>query len=377
VTFAPEALDFLRRLEQNNEREWFHAHREEYDQLLLEPARDFVEAFGALSERLGEGVDADPRVGRSIMRINRDTRFSRDKRPYKTHLDLWFPQGAGPSRERPGFWFRLTPERLILGAGMHNLERPVLERFRDEVADRKRGGELVQAVEEVRAAGGEVGGQTYKRVPAGYDADEPRAELLRHSGLYAWVEHAPPPPETHTPDFPAFCVEEYRRLLPVQRWLLALVAAAALLMTAAIATAAPSASSTTFRLVGRGTPLPTQPDSGPCPQGRTVYAIASSSGTRIGTAHGCVLTIARTDDASGLRRIVQTVLERDALPAGTIVSRQRQTFVFARDERRSTAVFRGRVVRGTGRYAHAAGTVSGGGPTVAGVADWRITIRRR
>ena len=224
MTFRPEALDFLRRLEASNEREWFHAHREEYDRLLLEPARDFVEAFGALSERLGEGVDADPRVGRSIMRINRDTRFSRDKRPYKTHLDLWFPQGAGPSRERPGFWFRLTPERLILGAGMHNLERPVLERFRDEVADRKRGGELVQAVEEVRAAGGEVGGQTYKRVPAGYDADEPRAELLRHSGLYAWVEHAPPPPETHTPDFPAFCVEEYARLLPVQRWLLALVA---------------------------------------------------------------------------------------------------------------------------------------------------------
>src|ERR671930_1047502 len=100
VSFRPEALDFLRRLEAHNEREWFHAHRDEYDILLLEPARDFVEAFGALSERLGEGVDADPRVGRSIMRINRDTRFSRDKRPYKTHLALGFPKGPGPSCER-------------------------------------------------------------------------------------------------------------------------------------------------------------------------------------------------------------------------------------------------------------------------------------
>jgi uncharacterized protein (TIGR02453 family) len=223
VTFAPEALDFLRRLEENNERGWFHAHRDEYDRLLLEPARDFVEAFGGLSERLGEGVDADPRVGRSIMRINRDTRFSRDKRPYKTHLDLWFPQGAGRSRERPGFWFRLTPERLILGAGMHHFERPLLERFRDAVADSARGGRLVRAVENVRAAGGEVGGQTYKRVPAGYDVDEPRGELLRHSGLFAWVEHVPPPAETHAPEFPAFCAGEYARLLPVQRWLLALV----------------------------------------------------------------------------------------------------------------------------------------------------------
>jgi uncharacterized protein (TIGR02453 family) len=223
VTFCPEALDFLRGLEANNEREWFHAHREEYDTLLLEPARDFVEAFGALSERLGAGVDADPRVGRSIMRINRDTRFARDKRPYKTHLDLWFPQGPGPSRERPGLWFRLTPERLILGAGMHHFERPLLERFCEAVADPERGAELVGAVDEVRAAGGEVGGQTYKRMPAGYDVDERRGELLRHSGLFAWVEHAPPPPETHTGDFPAFCVERYERLLPVQRWVLALV----------------------------------------------------------------------------------------------------------------------------------------------------------
>ena len=224
MTFRPEALDFLRRLEANNEREWFHAHRDEYDTLLLEPARDFVEAFGALSDRLGEGVDADPRVGRSIMRINRDTRFARDKRPHKTHLDLWFPQGPGPSRERPGFWFRLTPEQLILGAGMHHFERPALERFREAVADPERGAELVRAVDEVRATGGEVGGQTYKRVPAGYDVDERRGELLRHSGLYAWVEFVPPPPETHSADFPPFCVERYAPLVPVQRWLLALLA---------------------------------------------------------------------------------------------------------------------------------------------------------
>jgi uncharacterized protein (TIGR02453 family) len=222
VSFRPEALDFLRRLGHHNERDWFHAHRDEYDGLLLEPARDFVERFGELSGRLGEGVDADPRVGRSIMRINRDTRFSRDKRPYKTHLDLWFPQGTGPSRERPGFWFRLTPEQLILGAGMHRFEKPALERFREAVADPRRGGQLAGAVEDVRAAGGEIGGQTYKRVPAGYDVDDERAELLRHSGLYAWFEHAPPPPATHTPEFPAFCIDEYSRLLPVQRWLLEL-----------------------------------------------------------------------------------------------------------------------------------------------------------
>jgi uncharacterized protein (TIGR02453 family) len=226
VTFAGfprEGLAFLDRLAGHNERKWFHAHREEYDRFLLEPARDFVESFGAGAEPLGEPVDADPRVGRSIMRINRDTRFRRDKTPYKTHLDLWFPQGPGPSRERPGFWFRLAPERLILGAGMHHLERSLLERFREAVADPARGVALADAVDAVRAAGGEVGGQTYKRLPAGYDVDERRAPLLLHSGLYAWVDFAPPPRETHEPEFPTFCVAEYTKLLPVQSWLLELL----------------------------------------------------------------------------------------------------------------------------------------------------------
>jgi uncharacterized protein (TIGR02453 family) len=86
--FAPEALRFLADLREHNEREWFQAHRDEYESLLLEPARDLVEALGAELGRFTGGVPADPRVGRSIMRINRDTRFSRDKRPYKDHLDL-------------------------------------------------------------------------------------------------------------------------------------------------------------------------------------------------------------------------------------------------------------------------------------------------
>jgi hypothetical protein len=90
------------------------------------------------------------------------------------------------------------------------------------------------------------------------------------------------------------------------------------------------------------------------------------------------LTIQRTDDANGnLRRIVQTVLEKDSLPGGEIVSRQKQSFLFASDKRHSMASFRGHVVHGMRRYAHAKGTVSGGGPTVDGVADWTIVIRLR
>lgn len=134
-----------------------------------------------------------------------------------------FPPGAlgfleGPSRERPGYWFRLTPERLILGAGMHHFERPVLERYREAVADSSRGAALRQAADEVARAGYDLGGRHYKRVPAGYEVPPEREELLLHDGLYAGRELAVPA-ETHTQEFPAFCAGHYRKLARLVDWL--------------------------------------------------------------------------------------------------------------------------------------------------------------
>jgi uncharacterized protein (TIGR02453 family) len=216
--FSPDVLRFLRELGENNTREWFQAHREEYETLLLEPARDFVVAMGEELHAIGADVHAEPRVNGSIFRINRDTRFSRDKRPYKDHLDLWFWEGEGPSRLCPGYWFRLAPERLILGAGQHRFERDALGRYRETVADAGQGQALRRAVDEVREAGHEVGGRHYKRVPVGYDVAADREELLLHAGLYAYAELAVPD-EAHTPAFPGFCAERWRELKPVQDWL--------------------------------------------------------------------------------------------------------------------------------------------------------------
>jgi uncharacterized protein (TIGR02453 family) len=141
--FPPELLVFLSDLRANNSREWFQAHRLLYERLLMEPSREFVRAMGAHLKQLGEDIHADPKVHGSIFAINRDTRFSADKTPYKTHLDLWFWQGPGPSRERPGYFFRLTPERLILGAGMHAFSDGALERYRRAVLDDELGQQRV------------------------------------------------------------------------------------------------------------------------------------------------------------------------------------------------------------------------------------------
>ena len=82
---------------------------------------------------------------RSIFRINRDVRFSRDKRPYRNHLDLWFWHGAHRGSASPGFFFRMYSDRLILGAGMHQFEKPQLEAYRRAVVEEGSGEFLARA----------------------------------------------------------------------------------------------------------------------------------------------------------------------------------------------------------------------------------------
>ena len=120
--FPLQTQDFLRDLSAHNDREWFDAHRADYQAAYVEPAKAFVAAVAPELERIAPRVCAEPRVLGSIFRINRDTRFSRDKRPYKEHLDLWFWEGERRTA-RSGFYLRVTPELVGIGAGANHLSR--------------------------------------------------------------------------------------------------------------------------------------------------------------------------------------------------------------------------------------------------------------
>jgi uncharacterized protein (TIGR02453 family) len=210
-------LGFLEQLRTNNERDWFHAHRDEYESLLLDPARDFVVALGEELHGFVPEVGAEPRVNGSIFRIARDTRFSKDKRPYKDHLDLWF--WVGDRKRGPGFWFRLTTEELLLGGGMHHFEPAQLERYRTSVVDEERGRALREEIERLRAGGYEIGGRRYKRTPRGFEAPADRADLLLHEGVFGWIGFSPVPDDVFTAGFARFCAERYRPLARLVEWL--------------------------------------------------------------------------------------------------------------------------------------------------------------
>ena len=219
--FPVETTRFLAALHDHNDKKWFSSHRKDYEAYYLAPAKALVEALAAPLKRIDKRVRAVPEVNGSILRINRDVRFSKDKSPYKDHLDLFFWSGPRKGWDHSGFFFRLTPTKLVLGAGMHAFSPAMLARYRKAVLNAKKGEALARAVLALREAGYEVGGETYKKTPKGVPADHPRAGLLRHSGLHAgWGgDH---PDGLHSPAFLAFAATHFASVAPIHAWLKAM-----------------------------------------------------------------------------------------------------------------------------------------------------------
>lgn len=217
--FSKETVRFFEGLRRNNNREWFEAHRAAFEAEVMEPAKAFVVAMGGRLRTIAPRIIAVPKVNKSIFRLNRDTRFSRDPSPYKTNLGLYFWEG-GPSRmEASGFYFHLEPPDMMLGAGVYMMPAPLLARYRRAVVDPKKGKELgLVAARIARLKGFDLGGKHYKRVPAGFDPAHPNAELLKHNGLYAGYE-TPIPQEFYSARLLDYCFERFKAALPLHRWL--------------------------------------------------------------------------------------------------------------------------------------------------------------
>ncbi len=217
-----QTRSFLHNLGANNEKAWFDAHRDDYDRLYIGPAKALVEALGPKLAKIAPEIQAVPKVNGSIFRINRDVRFSKDKRPYKDHIDLWFWEGANRKQGSPGFFFRLQSDSLLLGAGLHGFPKELLGPYRDAVADEESGRALVTITKRLAKAGYPVEGQRYKKVPRGFDADHPRGDLLRHDALHAAITLSPVPAQAHSAALVQLCTDHFRKLLPLHRWLVAL-----------------------------------------------------------------------------------------------------------------------------------------------------------
>jgi uncharacterized protein (TIGR02453 family) len=220
--FPGECMAFLASLRENNNKTWFEAHRKEYERFLLEPARGFVTSMGERMREIVPGIHADPRTNGSIFRIYRDTRFSKDKSPYKTHLAVFLWEGTGPKMECPGFYFHFDTEQLLLGAGVYLFPKALLHGYRQSIIHDERGKDLAAILDDVRIRKDfSIGGKHFKRIPRGYDALHERAELLLYNGLHVGKTE-PIPDLLFSHKLINYCIDVFSILLPLHQWLVSL-----------------------------------------------------------------------------------------------------------------------------------------------------------
>lgn len=215
-TFDGETWAFLDLIGCDNTKATFDAQRATYDEHVIAPSKAFVEEMATLlPKHVHPDLRAEAKVGRSLFRINRDTRFAKDKTPYKTYLDFIFWVGEGPPREQPACILRLTSTDVLLGAGQMGLRGPRLDRYRTRL-DSPDGGPTIEAiVTGLRAEGASLSDPDRVKPPRPYPVDHPNAELLRRDGFHLTTTQALPP-SIDDRSFPGWCATRlapYRDLL--------------------------------------------------------------------------------------------------------------------------------------------------------------------
>jgi uncharacterized protein (TIGR02453 family) len=219
--FSPEGLNFLSQLAANNNKEWFDAHKKVFTEQVQAPAVALVAALGERLQETFPAIQYDTRTngGGSMMRIYRDTRFSKDKSPYKTNIAMMFTPDLSQRMEQAGFGLQITPTQVELVGGAFMFSKPHLEAFRVAVLDDEKREALDNAVAQVRKSGDYTfGGQTYKRVPAGYDADHEAADWLRYTGLTVFSPALPLEVAASSQLVDA-AITHFMAMSPVVKWL--------------------------------------------------------------------------------------------------------------------------------------------------------------
>jgi uncharacterized protein (TIGR02453 family) len=216
-------LSFLRGLARHNAKPWFEAHRAEYEEHVRAPMRELIEEMDVRLARLAPEIVGDPR--RSMFRIYRDIRFSKDKSPYKTHAACWFYHrdanagvGGDAGGGGAGFYAHIEPGRSMVGAGIWMPPRTLLRRIRDAIAERSTAFErIVRDRAFVRRYGGLDDESNLKRMPRGYADDHPAARWLKYQSFTAGRVLSDA--EATSARLPALLDMEFGRLLPLVRWL--------------------------------------------------------------------------------------------------------------------------------------------------------------
>jgi len=182
---TPELFTFFRDLGNNNNRDWFQANKNRYEQNVREPLLQFISDFGVRLAEISPHYLVDARKsGGSLFRINRDIRFSPDKTPYKTAAGVQFRHESGKDVHAPGFYLHLEPDNVFVGCGIWQPNTQTLGQIRDAIVENPARWEAILTDRSFRT-NFSLEGESLKRAPKGYDPDHPLIEDLRRKDFVA------------------------------------------------------------------------------------------------------------------------------------------------------------------------------------------------
>jgi uncharacterized protein (TIGR02453 family) len=212
--FRPEGLRFLRSLKRNNRREWFNAHRDDYEAHVRQPMLDIVASLAEDMRAFAPEIVVNPK---SIYRIYRDVRFSENKAPYKTHVAASFPTRGLPKHEGAGLYFHVSPDELWVGGGMYAPQTAQLHAVREHIAANVRRLRAIVESPAFRREFGKLEGEQLQRVPRGFPKDHEAAQYLRYRQFLAGREF--PPVFATSSRFYGGLVSVFKRAAPLIRFL--------------------------------------------------------------------------------------------------------------------------------------------------------------
>jgi len=219
--FHKKALGFLKKIKANNNKEWFAAHKTEYEEYILNPSRAFVVEMGEHLQALVPTINAEPKINKSLYRIYRDTRrMGANKMPIKERIGVIFWQGNNKRMQSSCFYMHFSADELMVAVGVRWFEKPMLDAFREYIKDESKRQELWNILQDIKAMGK---GYThlekgYKRYPRGFNADMEYAELSLYKGM-ATFKTFDPKLITDAEQLIDALYEVYEDMLPLQQFM--------------------------------------------------------------------------------------------------------------------------------------------------------------
>lgn len=213
--FSSKTVSFLRSLKRNNTREWFRPRKDQYEVHVRGPMTAVVERLAQDFRSFAPELIASPK--QSLFRIYRDTRFSDNKKPLKTHAAAIFRTRQLPKPHGAGLYFEIAPGWVWIGGGMWRPEPPELVRLREHIAETWPEMRDITRARAFRRRFEELSGDTMTRVPRGYPANHPAAEFLKFRQFYGGAEF--PASLAHSREFYATLLATFKALMPLVRFL--------------------------------------------------------------------------------------------------------------------------------------------------------------